>query len=71
MPEIKWTKIDDSKVRHIWVLDDGDQCLKEEELCNEDKTTAVSPDWYAENGTPICPGCGEDMVYSHTEIREE
>ena len=50
-----WNKIPDNRVRHIWF------CVY------EPNSIAVDPDWYEENGTPIC-GCGEDMVYSHTEI---
>ena len=68
---IKWKKIDDSKIRHMWVLDEYDPCLHDESLCDDAKEAVVSPDWYASNGTPVCPYCGNDMVYSHTEIQEE
>jgi len=27
-----------------------------------------SPGWIAENGIPICPVCGTDFWYDHTEI---
>jgi len=54
----KWIKIDDEKIRHIW------QCPE----C--DKLTTVSPHFYEENGTPVCPRveCGCDMVYLSTEF---
>ena len=29
---------------------------------------SVTPDWYEQNGTPISPETGDDMVYLHTEI---
>lgn len=52
----KWEKIPDEKVRAIW-------------KCEEcDKTAIISPDWYTQNGTPMCCDCDEDMVYKHTEI---
>ena len=57
-----WKKIDDSKVTHIW--------KKAADDCGEDfGPVEVSPDWYQNNGTPICT-CGQDMEYSHTEIND-
>ena len=56
-----WKKIPDARVQHVWKKAEDDDCGEGPE------TVAVSPDWYEENGTPIC-FCGEDMVYSHTEI---
>jgi hypothetical protein len=59
----KWKKIEDCKVRHIW------EC--QEEDCSEDNMSCdVSPEWYEDNGTPVC-GCGVDMVYVRTEIEVE
>ena len=58
----KWTKIKDSKVIHIWVKAEDDECE------NDIKPTEVNPDWYQDNGTPICWSCGQDLVYSHTEV---
>lgn len=56
-----WKKIPDARVQHVWKKAEDDDCGEGPE------TVAVSPGWYEENGTPIC-FCGEDMVYSHTEI---
>ena len=39
----KWTRIADSKVRHIWECVCGNKAV-------------VSPTFYAESGTPICLG---------------
>lgn len=59
----KWQEIPDNQVRHIWECgcpdNDGGQCLE---------TAIVSPDWYEQNGTPVCPECEEDMVYVRTDI---
>jgi len=27
-----------------------------------------TPDCYEDMGTPICPECGDDMTYSHTDV---
>jgi len=55
-----WKTIDDSKVRHIWTNPDGTGEI------------AVEPDWYANNGTPVCDWNtdwdGQDMIYARTEI---
>jgi hypothetical protein len=56
-----WQKIDDYKVNHVWIKHDNDDCGEGPEKVD------ISPDWYQDNGTPICQ-CGCDMVYSHTEI---
>ena len=60
-----WQKVKDKNIRHIWVSEEG--CSVED--CGGPVEITVSPNWYADNGTPCCP-CGEDMVYSHTEICE-
>lgn len=56
----KWTTISDKMVRHIWADPDGS---------NE---VSVDPDYYGENGTPVCGHLsdfeGEDMIYVRTEI---
>ena len=52
----KWVKIDDSKVRHVWVCEEG-KC----------KPSVVGPDFYQNNGEPVCE-CDSDMIYDHTEI---
>ena len=57
----KYIKLDDNHFRHIW--------LKKCDCKHNIKQITVTPDWYQENGTPICPECGSDMVYSYTEIK--
>jgi hypothetical protein len=57
-----WTRVADNQIIHIWVRAEDDDCIDGED------SISVSPDWYEENGTPICPFCGSDMVYDHTEI---
>lgn len=52
-----WKTVADEKIRHIWVGDDGEEI-------------SVSPDWYADNGTPVDPETGDDMSYVRTEILE-
>ena len=56
----KWTKIEDSKIQHVW-------------KCPECGVKAIiPPTFYNDNGTPMCIAdrdCeGTDMEYSHTEI---
>jgi len=50
------TMIEDSKVFNIWFCPE----------CKETET--ITPDWYQDNGTPVCGHCDIDMKYSHTEI---
>jgi len=57
-----WKRIPDDNIRHVWGAAPDDDCDENTE------PVFVSPDWYADNGTPICLGCGEDMVYICTEI---
>lgn len=57
----KWKRIEDNLIQHVWKKADDDDC----EDCHG--TVVVPPGWYEDNGTPTC-GCGQDMVYSHTEI---
>ena len=57
-----WEPIADKKVLHVWKLACDEPYCKKTIEC-----TKVHPDWYQNNGTPICP-CGTDMKYSHTEI---
>ena len=53
--------IEDSDVRSIW------KC-EESECDSEEKEVVLDPTYYQDNGTPTCE-CGEDMIYSHTEVR--
>jgi hypothetical protein len=63
MGKDKWRRIQNNNVRHVWKRVCDADCD-----CDDAKTFRVSPDWYEANGTPQC-GCGEDMTYSHTEVR--
>jgi hypothetical protein len=75
-----WLKIPDERIRHVWVRSPDDSCrevydadgywigYREENI--ESDIQHVSPESYADVGTPICE-CGEDMVYSHTEVDVE
>ena len=49
--------IDDDKVVNVWKCED----------CNE--KAEIHPDWYQNNGTPVCCECDRDMEYVHTEIK--
>lgn len=50
--------IDDRRVNNVWYCP---ECMEKVE---------VNPDYYAENGTPVCSECDVDMNYHHTEIVE-
>lgn len=54
----KWKKISDEKVRTIWECPD----------CKD--KAYVEPDWFQDNGTPMCGECDNDMDYLFTEIKE-
>jgi hypothetical protein len=54
-----WVKIDDSKVRSLWVCDDCGQRAH----CN--------PHEYADIGTPVCTECDVDLSYVETEVYKE
>jgi len=54
-------KIEDSDVHNIWAC--------KSVLCNNEDEVDISPDWYQQNGTPVCPDCDEDMDYQHTKIK--
>ena len=46
-----------------------DDCIFHVWKCNECVTKVeVTPDFYEENGTPVCEKCGDDMAYCRTEI---
>ena len=52
---IMFTKIPDDHIKNFWICQD---CSTEVE---------IMPDWYEQNGTPVCGGCDIDMEYSHSE----
>lgn len=53
-----WVQIPHSSVLHHWHSANP----------NSTETVTVSPDYYEENGNPMDAN-GEDMVYSHTEVK--
>ncbi len=57
-----WKKVEDENVRHLWRC--NDPC---EEGCDEE--VEVTPDWYENNGTPVCSNCDCDMNYLRTEVK--
>ena len=48
--------VPDSSVQNIWKCQDTGEEI------------SITPDWYEQNGTPITPETGQDMVYLRTEI---
>lgn len=54
-----WVVIDDKKTRQSWECPD---CGCE---------VFIYPDWYQDNGTPMCNECDINMVYNHTEMNTE
>lgn len=62
----RWSTVKDSNIRHVWAPP------------GTDREITISPDWYADNGTPVCD-CddideegnsldGIDMIYIRTEV---
>ena len=51
-----WRKVDNDDTRQLWTCPD----------CTDE--IYIYPDWYQDNGTPVCNDCGCDMIYSYTEI---
>ena len=49
-------RIEDNEIVCVWYC----------ECC--DDVIEVNPDFYQDNGTPVCMECDEDMLYSHTEV---
>ncbi len=56
MNKVKWHKVADEQVRSTW------KCP----TCKQ--KVYIEPDWYSNNGTPMCTECDEDMEYVKTEI---
>jgi hypothetical protein len=59
----KWQDVEDKNIRHIWVCDNEKGCptLNVEAI--------VGPEWYQNNGTPVCSECDTDMTYQNTEVK--
>ena len=56
-----WVTIEARNVRSAW------RCISDE--CENKHLIYVTPDFYEENGTPICTECGDDCTYLGTEVR--
>ena len=54
----KYIIIPDANIDHHW------ECK-----VHPESVAIVSPDWYEDNGTPICEFCGDDMIYKHTKVK--
>ena len=52
-----WRPINEKLLLHRWEC----FCASPEIIRSE-----VPPYWFAENGIPVCPDCGEDMEYIET-----
>lgn len=55
-----WVTLPDASIRHVWAPEGS---------TDPDDEIFVSPDWYADNGTPVDPETGDDMCYVRTEVR--
>ena len=51
--------VEDSRVHNVWMCTEKD--------CENEEETVVNPDWYQDNGTPVCE-CDIDMEYIRTDI---
>ena len=50
---IMFRQVADHQIQNVWVCPE----------CEEE--VSVTPDWYQDNGTPVCCECDVDMNYSH------
>jgi hypothetical protein len=58
----KYDIVPDNQVYSVW------QCGWEDcDFIGGDRCVEISPDFYEQNGTPVC-GCGADMEYMHTYV---
>lgn len=67
MSDVTYKVIPDEDVINVWECKEYDSVS--DECCDE--RAEINPDWYEANGTPTCLNCGQDMFYSHTEIKVE
>ena len=57
-----WKPVSNKRIRHVWANPDGSG------------EVYISPEWYQDNGTPMCDsdsewGDDEDMIYVRTELK--
>lgn len=62
MKDSKWEVVPDNKIQMVWRCTEDD-CEEHEEV----REAVVYPDFYQDNGTPVC-GCGCDMEYIETLV---
>jgi formylmethanofuran dehydrogenase subunit E len=51
-----WALVKDEDVLSYWECED----------CHD--KVGITPDWYEQNGTPVCVECDRDMLYGYTEV---
>jgi hypothetical protein len=54
----------DKCVINIWECENKDDA----ETCGNSETCEITPDWYQNNGTPVCCNCDTDLIYVRTEV---
>ena len=64
-----WKTIKDEDVTNVWICDTEGCEGQGDEFGNGEEH--ISPDWYADNGTPTCRFCERDMSYVRTMILDE
>ena len=52
-----WALVKDEDVLSYWECED----------CHD--KVGITPDWYEQNGTPVCVGCDRDMLYGYTYVK--
>jgi len=59
--------VPDNQIFMVWACDASHSDEDTEHSGDENGEISVSPDFFEENGTPMCM-CGEDMIYLRTEV---
>jgi len=58
MPTNGYKTVKDSDLNIVW---ECENCVSKAD---------ISPEWYQNNGTPVCHECDIDMIYIRTEIKK-
>ena len=53
---MSWKVVREESVLSYWKCED----------CHD--KVGIEPNWYEQNGTPVCCECDRDLLYSHTEV---
>jgi len=62
MKKKTWKTVPDHLIQHLWVCEYPE--------CPEfHQPVSVTPNFYAESGTPICSSCDEDLHYQETKVK--